>query len=147
MNFKFEHQSNLALALFRVFTRSCTSYNKADINPVATCSTSSGFKCNAEAKRKLQPSEDDDVQCEKKKQKSKITPQDKRHKENLERKDRFLELFEHLIQKLWSIESIKLTSQVFKGFLRFDNLNFLSHPLKYRYYNTNLVIYLFIYSS
>ena len=66
-------------------------YNKADINPLATCSTSAGYKRSVnEAAKQTPRSEDDDVPREKSTKKLKTTPQDKRHQENLERKDRFL---------------------------------------------------------
>ena len=80
-------------------------YNKADIRPLATCSTSGGYKRNdslpvGDTDKRKQPEDD---HCEKSSKKIKFKRAaltDQRHVENLERKDRFLDLFEKLVNKL-----------------------------------------------
>ena len=92
-------------------------FNKPEVNPLSTCSSSSGFTRHSQEPEQTKTSDSDicdGVLSETspntaetsearvaKKRTLRTSAAEKRHKENIERKDRFLDLFEKLVDKIW----------------------------------------------
>ena len=91
-------------------------FDKPEVNPLSTCSSTSGFKRHSEEPAQTNSSNTDvhagilsetsdntpesSDRKEAKKRKVCVSTAEKRHKENIERKDRFLDLFEKLVDKI-----------------------------------------------